>query len=378
MNQLQRLFQFGVFEVDTAARELRKGGLRVRIQDQPFELLAMLLQRPGEIVSRDAVREALWTSDTFVDFDHSLGTAVAKLRAALGDSARNPRFVETVANHGYKFIAPVTVVPAAPAVALAPLDLFVATPDASTRFVRWWTLRVASGLAVGAALLAVVLGLDLFAARDWLRQRTNPTIEALAVLPFENLSGDQGDSYLVDGVTESLITSLAQLRGARVISRTSSMQYRGTKKSLPAIAQELHVDALVEGSVVRSGSRVRVSAKLVDARTDAHLWARSYERDVRDVLTLQADVAQAIAEVLRVGREPGPQSSARSHRVLPDAQDAYLRGRYHLNQGEELSIRKSVDDSGRRLPQTRAMRAATRVWPKPASRSPTTTRRRTT
>ena len=346
--------RFGVFELDVAARELRSSGRRVKLQDQPFELLVLLARRPGEVVSRDDVRRALWPADTFVDFDHSLGTAVGKLRSALGDTARNPRFIETIANRGYKFVAPVEVMhprlQPLPVAAPVTAEARPPTPAAADSAVREsWTFRarlaaVIFGLLAGAALVALVLEFDLFSAGDWLRRYTNPPIGSLAVLPFRNLSQDQSQAYFVDGVTEALTTSLGQLQGVRVISRNSSAQYRDTTKSAPVIGRDLHVDALVVGAVFRNGRRVRVSAQLVDARTDSHLWARSYERDLGDVLTLQSELAQAIADEIRAKLSTSRASSARVHRVVPDAQDAYLRGRYHLNQGDEAGIRRSIDE----------------------------------
>jgi TolB-like protein/DNA-binding winged helix-turn-helix (wHTH) protein/Tfp pilus assembly protein PilF len=329
---LPRVIRFGAFDVDVAAGELRKGGSRVRLQEKPFQLLLLLLERPGEIVTRDEVRQALWPADTFVDFDHSLGTAIAKLRTALGDSARNPRFVETVANRGYKFIAPIH--PDAAVVAVSPPNRL-----------RWAARTTAAGFLAGGVVLAVVLGLDVAGARGWLRRQTNEPIGSLAVLPLQNLSNDKAQDYFVDGMTEQLITTLAQLQGIQVISRTSAMQYKNTSKRLPEIGRDLRVDALVEGSVLRSGGRVRISAQLVDARTDAHLWARSYDRDVGDVIALQTEIARAIADEVRVKLTPRQQTEqARTRRVDPAAQEAYLRGRYHFNQGAEPELRKSVDD----------------------------------
>ncbi len=348
-----RVIRFGSFDVDVPARELRKGGSRIRLQEKPFQLLLLLLDRPGQVVTRNEVRQALWPADTFVDFDHSLGTAIAKLRTALGDSARHPRFVETVANRGYKFIAPVSAGVSEPDEPLPePLLTFV-VPEASpvpaaassSRF-RWLAATTA-GLLAGGVVLVIVLGFDAFGARGWLRRQTNEPVGSIAVLPLQNLSNDPAQEYFVDGMTEQLITTLAQLSGIQVISRTSAMQYKGTKKRLSEIGRDLHVDAFVEGSVLRSGGRVRISAQLVDARTDAHLWARSYDRDAGDVLTLQSEIARAIADEIRAKLTTRQQTDlARPRRVDPDAEEAYLRGRYHLNQGGESELRKSVDDFG--------------------------------
>ena len=347
-------FRFADFELHVAARELRKDGVRVRIQDKPLDLLRLLLERPGEVVSRETVRQALWPADTFVDFDHSLGTALNKLRTALGDSARNPLFIETVANHGYKFIAPVTRPSAETTAVPAPADAAPspspAPPAVTTHIpvaVRWraGVLALVAGLVMGGALLAVILGLDLFGARQWLRRETTASVRSIAVLPLVNMSKEADQDYLVDGVTEQLITTLAQLPDLRVISRTSAMQFKGASKTLPQIGRELGVDTIVSGSVIRSADRVRVTAQLVDARTDQHLWAATYERNLGEVLDLQSEIARAIADEIRLQLTPAQQGVlARVHRVNPRAEEAYLRGRYHLNQGTEDGLRKALDD----------------------------------
>jgi TolB-like protein len=206
-------------------------------------------------------------------------------------------------------------------------------------------LTIASGLLLGAALLAIALGTNAFGARDWLRRQSTPQVRSLAVLPLRNLSNDAAEEYLVDGMTEQLIATLAQLPGLEVISRTSAMRYKDTRRTLPEIGRELNADVLIEGSVVRSGSRVRVTAQLIDARTDQHLWAQSYDRDVADVLVLQNDIARSIADEIRVTLTPAVQADlSRPRTVVPAAQEAYLRARYHLNKGDEAEVRKSVDD----------------------------------
>jgi TolB-like protein/DNA-binding winged helix-turn-helix (wHTH) protein/Tfp pilus assembly protein PilF len=340
--------RFGSFEVIPAAGEVRKGGVKIKLQEKPYQLLLLLLERPGEIVTREEVRRALWPADTFVDFDHSLGTAIAKLRTALGDSARSPRFVETVAGRGYKFIAPVTrTLPdqqVDEAAAHGPEEPAPAQPARSTHQFRRAIAGIPVGLLAGAAVLTLVLGFDISGIGSWLRRHTNGPVGALAVLPLQNLSNDSTQEYFVDGMTEQLITSLAQLRGVQVISRTSVMQYKGAKKPLPEIGRDLKVDALIEGSVMRSDNRVRISAQLVDARTDAHLWAGTYERDIGDTLALQDEIARAIADEIRATLAGRPGDPARTRRVIPAAEEAYLRGRYHLNQGSEAEILKSVDE----------------------------------
>jgi TolB-like protein len=268
----------------------------------------------------------------------------------LGDAARNPLFIETVANHGYKFIAPVTTEATEPAAEPAVTVESVPEPSAVPAPVSaspWTTRTVAltGGLAAGAALVAIVLGFDLFGAGTWLRRQTTASVRSIAVLPLENMSKDADQEYLVDGVTEQLITALAQLPDLRVISRTSAMQFKGAAKTLPQIGRELGVDTIVSGSVTRSADRIRVTAQLVDVRTDQHLWASSYERNLGEVLDLQSEIARAIADEIRVRLTPAQQGVlARAHGVDPRSEDAYLRGRYHLNQGTEPALRKALDN----------------------------------
>jgi TolB-like protein/DNA-binding winged helix-turn-helix (wHTH) protein len=325
--------RFAAFEVDLRVGELRKSGVRIKLQEKPLKLLALLLEHPGELITRDELREKLWPADTFVDFDHSLGTAIAKLRQALSDSAQNPRFVETVPGRGYRFLASVENVSQTPGQAL---------PRASQ--LQRLSFTIAVGLLVGALLVGTFLGFDVGGARQWLRRQSNRPMHSLAVLPLENLSGDPSQEYFADGMTDQLITNLAQLGNVRVISRTSVMQYKGTKKLLPQVARELNVDAVVEGSVVRSGQRVRISAQLVDAANDQHLWAQSYERDSNDLLALQSEMSRAIAEEIKLKLTPQEQKNlSKLARVDPAVQEDYLRGRYHLNNGGSTEIRKASE-----------------------------------
>jgi TolB-like protein/DNA-binding winged helix-turn-helix (wHTH) protein len=345
MEELKRpKIRFGVFEVDLQARELRKQGFKVKLQEQPFQILSMLLERPGEIVTREEIRKRLWPADTFVDFDSGLNRATNRLRKSLGDDAESPRFVETAPRRGYRFIAPVHF-PDEDPVEIAALRLDVSAPaeiaDLGTgRRNRWIFGSVA--LLSAAALLGLA-----FAPPKSLRYfqfwRRAPAITSIAVLPLANLSGDPAQDYFSDGLTDELITETAKIGTLRVISRTSSMQYKGTHKSLPVIAKELGVDALVEGSVVRMGDQVRVTAQLIDARDDRHIWSESYQRNVVDVLTLQSEVAQTIANQVRVKLTSEQHASlARVHRVNAGSLEAYLKGSLFLNQGMG-SLDKSVE-----------------------------------
>lgn len=329
------VLRFATFEVDLRAGELRQDGARVRLQDKPFRLLAALLEHPGDLVTREELCRRLWPSDTFVDFDNSLNNAVNRVRAALGDAADQPRFVETVGRRGYRFVAPVE--PAPPATAASP-PTTVGEPPVRTRLRR---------VVVGVVLLALA-----GAGAGWLAWRSRPepadAIRSLAVLPFDNLSADAEQEYLADGVTDALITELAGIRSLRVISRQSVIRYKDSARPLPEIAAELGVDGIVEGTVLRSGDRVRVNAQLIHAPRDQHLWARNFDRAADDMLALQADIARAVADGVRATlTAPEQEHFAQAHRVDPAAYDLYLRGRYSFNRrwaGDmEAALLKCVD-----------------------------------
>ncbi len=340
-----RPIRFGIFEVDLHAGELRKSGLNLRLRGQPFDVLAMLLEQPGEIVTREEIQKKLWPADTFVDFDHSLNTAVNKIREALGDDANNPRFVETVPRRGYRFIYPVATMSSSPESVAAVSDRRTAMRTSPLQ------KRVALATGIVVAIVAVLIALNVAGLRDRVMSVVGarhgvplPKIESIAVLPLENLSGDPEQEYFADGMTEELITSLGKIGSLRVISRTSAMRYKNSDKSLPEIGRELNVDAVVEGSVMRSGDRVRITANLLDARSERHLWAESYERDLRDILALQSDVARAIAGEIRANLTPQGQARlARARPVNPGAFEAYLKGQYFMSkwteEGGKLAIK---------------------------------------
>lgn len=293
-----RVFRFDVFELDTHAGELRKRGVKLRLQGQPLQVLATLLNRPGDLVTREEFRAQIWQSDTFVDFDHSLHNAIARLRETLGDSAESPRYIETLPRRGYRFIAPVDGIPAQPVTNLP---------------------------SRGGA------------------QASQDTIQSLAVLPLEDLSGQTGEDYFADSMTEAVITSLAKIKALRVISRTSAMQYKGARKSLRQIARELNVDAVLEGSVLRSGERIRINAQLIHASTDHHLWAESYERDYRDILALQSEIAREVASQIQILLTPEERERlGEVRRINPEAHELYLKARYFWNKRTEESVRKAL------------------------------------
>ena len=338
--------RFGVFEVDLRAGELRKHGVRLRLQEQPFQVLAMLLERPGETVTREELRNRLWTAETFVDFDHGVNKAVNRIRDALGDSATSPRFVETVARRGYRFIADVTIVEGAPPAGVeAKADdllraegVSVAPVAAPPPRLRRWHLSVITGIALALASILVAV---------WALQSRAPQpalIRSLAVLPLDNLSGDSSQEYFADGMTDELIATLGQISALRVISRTSVMPYKRARKPLPQIAHELNVDAVVEGTVLRSDGRVRITAQLIEARDDRHLWSETYDGDLRDTLTLQNKVAQAIAEQIRINLKPQEQATLKHGKVVdPQAYEAYLKGRYFWNKRTGDDFEKAVE-----------------------------------
>jgi TolB-like protein len=287
-----KTIQFGVFDVNLRAGELRKRGIKIKLQEQPLQILQILLENPGQVVTREELQQRIWPADTFVDFDHGLNNAIRRLREALGDSADAPRYIETLARRGYRFIGSLCAGPAS----------------------------------------------------------TPAPIRSLAVLPLENLSNDPQQEYFAEGLTEALITTLAKIGDLRVVSRTSTLQYKGVRKPLREIARELEVDVIVEGTVLRAGRRVRITAQLIDAPKETHLWAESYERHLRDVLTLQSEVAQAIAREIRVKLTPQERAHlGQPHPVDPEAYEAYLKGRYHWNRRSGEALPKAVESFRRAI-----------------------------
>ncbi len=356
---LTRIVHFGVFEVDLKASELRKQGLRLKLSEQPFQILAMLLEKPGEIITRDELRNRLWQTDTFVDFDHGLNNAVMRLREVLGDSSENPRYVETIPRRGYRFIGQIAdsslVKPPqgvqefgaddlAPA-SEAPAPTALPAHDGHRFSGRWIAISIVAVLValVGmAALAAHYLGSSSTRAENGpaLKQTTS-----LVVLPLENLSGDsdKNQDYFADGMTDELIANLAKIHSLRVISRSTAMAYKGTRKPLSEIARELHVDAVVEGTVMRVGSRVRITAELVQVSTDHHLWAETYESQIGDVLALQNRVSSAIVNEIRINLTPEDRERlAKNPAILPEAYENYLKGRFYWNKRTDENLTKAI------------------------------------
>ena len=352
--------KFGAFEVSFESGEVRKAGLKIRVQQQPLKLLQILLERPGEVVSREELRNRLWTDESFGDFDQAVNIAIGKLRSAFGDSADDPRYIETLPKRGYRFIAEVSIVeldgrggrqasaaregPAGTVMskhsnaAQEPLSLQAEIVTTAAKRQKWGTRRI----ALAAALVLGLLIVAIFLAVSWVRRPTG--IRSLAVLPLDNFSGDASQDYFADGMTDELITNLAQIRALRVVSRTSVMMYKGTHKPLSQIARELNVDAVVEGSVFRSGDQVRITAQLVQVPADKHLWAQSYQGNVRDTLTVQYQVARAIAERIRIEVTPREQAALENRKIVnPEAYEAYLKGRYSWNRRTADGLKNAVD-----------------------------------
>ena len=332
--------RFATFEVDAGSRELFKQGRKVKLQEQPFELLLALLERPGEVLTREELEQRIWPDDTVVDFDRGINRAINRVRDALGDCAENPRFVETLPRRGYRFIAPVQELDLADA-ELAPSG----EGEGATREPPAGPTSGARAFAGKRVLLAAAGAMALAAALFWnpgnWRDRLTGAspgyqVRSIAVLPFANLSNDPAQEYFTDGITDELITDLASLDGVRVISRTSVMSYKGKRQPLPAIASALGVDAVVEGSVVRANQRVRITAQLLLARKDRHLWAASFERDLGDILSVQRDIAAAIARQIRA--HVLSVAGSRRTAIAPAAYDDYLQGRFFWN-------RRSVPDT---------------------------------
>jgi TolB-like protein/DNA-binding winged helix-turn-helix (wHTH) protein/Tfp pilus assembly protein PilF len=334
--QPNSVVRFGTYEVSRQSGEVRKAGLRIRVQQQPMKLLEILLEHPGEVVTREELRSRVWPDESFGDFDQALNIAIGKLRSALGDSAESPRFIETLPKRGYRFIADVSVVDTdARPERQEPVLGDLSATDRGHK-IQGIGLAVAPQrrlLPTRGIIVTLALVLSLAILSVWLFHSRAPTgMRSIAVLPLDNLSGDASQNYFADGMTDELITDLAQISALRVISRTSVMAYKGARKPLPQIARELNVDAVVEGTVLRSGDRVRITAQLIEASTDKHVWSQSYEGELRDTLAVQNRVASAIADQIRINLTPQERAALKNAKVVnPEAYESYLKGRYFWN-----------------------------------------------
>jgi TolB-like protein/DNA-binding winged helix-turn-helix (wHTH) protein/Tfp pilus assembly protein PilF len=313
-----RRIHTGLFDIDFGSGEVHKDGRKVQLQEQPFRVLEILLERPGEVVTREQLQERLWSADTYVGFDEGLNTAIRKLRVAFGDSAENPRFIETVSRRGYRFIAPVK--PGLISSPSAPSAIIAARKHRSPSLKTRWI-----GLAV---VVFAVCALTLF-LRTVAHHKPPHGKITLVVLPLENFTGDSQQDYLADGVTEEIIAQLGSLdpQHLGVIARTSSMRYKHTQKSAAQISSEVGANYLLEGSVRHSGDRIRVTAQLIQSSDQTHLWADSYDRELSDVLRIESDIASSVASEIRLTlSQQIHQRLAAAGRTNVEAHDAYLRG----------------------------------------------------
>lgn len=335
--------RFGVFEANLPARELRKHGIRIKLRGQPFEILAILLEKPGEIVTREVMQKRLWPADTFVDFEHSLNSAVKKLRQALGDSPENSRYIETIPRVGYRFVAPIQVIQEASPQTDTTKREIQASPPASSMS-KW-------AIVLTLSLAAVVLAGAFWGVRRfWPRPAVPSGRIMLAVLPFENLTGDAGQEYFSDGLTEEMIAQLGRLDPERlgVIARTSVMHYKNNQEQSEQIGHELGVEYVLEGSVRRDSDKVRISAQLIQVKDQTHLWARQYDRELTSLLALQGEIAQEIADEIeltlggrkRIAADPKPATSPSSY----EAYDLYLKGRYFWNKRTAQGFQQAIQN----------------------------------
>ena len=351
--RLNTLVCFGPFQLDLRTGELRKGGIGINLPDQPFQVLKTLLERPGELVTREELRQRLWSAETFVDFEHGLNAAVRRLRDALGDSADVPRFIETLPRRGYRFIAPVIQPPAAEEAPSHPEEQTKseALPTPAETLARPLTrARVPAVVATMALVAAAILW--AFGYRPWSPAPRESAAEngrfMLAVLPFQNLTGDPDKEYLADGMTEELIAQLGRMdpSGVGVIARTSAMQFKKTSKRADQIGSDLGVSHLLEGSVRTTGSRIRVAVQLIETRHESQLWAEQYERDARDVLALQREVAEAIVRQITKRLAVTPSyinAEAQRHSTIAEAYEHYLRGRYYWSKDTSDRLQKAME-----------------------------------
>ena len=347
------VYQFGDFRLDCGRFELTRMGHSLSLERKPLELLILLAERRGQLVTRTEIAERLWEPEVFVDTEHGINTAIRKIRQTLRDDPDEPSFVQTVMGKGYRFVAEVAVQGSADSessrantdgglsgsqtavVESAPISPAGVLPQVSGNRWRWLAW------AVPSLLLALAVAYVILKSRQ--TNATPAKIQSLAVLPLKNLSGDPGQDYFADGMTEALIGRLSMIHGLRVVSRTSVMRFKDAPTSVPEIAKTLGVDAIVEGSVMREGSHVRVHTQLIRAATDEHFWSESYDREMGSVLALESDIAQSIAEKVEVtvtGEER--QRLAAAHPVAPEVYESYLKGRFVTNHQGRVELEQSI------------------------------------
>ena len=332
--------QSDFLELDLRRYELRRGGVVLKLEKIPMELFILLVERRDQLVGREEIIARLWGKDVFLDTEQGINTAIRKIRLALDDDPNQPRFLQTVVGKGYRFVGPITTLGASQATQSSVPSIKKEDAQTSRR-------SPAHRRVVKASLAAVVLCVTLaiaFKYVDWARWMPHPAVHSIAVLPLKNLSGNPADEFFADGMTDELITNLAKISALRVTSYTSVAKYKTTSKPLPQVAQELQVDAIVEGSVLRSGDQIRITTQLIYAPRDQHLWAEEYQRYVRDVIDLQREVARDVAEQVRVTLSPNERNRlSAAGAVDPAAYEAYLRGRSFWNQRSQASLLKAID-----------------------------------
>lgn len=331
-----RRVRAGLFEIDLGSSEIHKAGRKIPLQEQPFRVLAILLECPGEVVTREKLQERLWPADTYVGFDEGLNTAIRKLRVAFGDSAENPRFIETVSRRGYRFIAPVQITSPSLAVTKA------AKLGHISNRTKWIAL---------AMVIAALIVTSLFVRSTAHRQQPHAKI-MLVVLPLENFTGDPQQDYLADGITEEIIARLGTLdpQHLGVIARTSAMHYKHTQKSAAQISREVGVSYLLEGSVRHSGDRIRVTAQLIQSSDQSHLWANSYDRELSDVLRIESDIASSVSSEIRLTlSEQMHQRLAAEVPINAEAHDAYLRGLQGWNLRTQHGFQQAITNFNRAI-----------------------------
>jgi len=349
----RRLVRFGAFELDSHSGELRKHGLRIRLRDKPFQVLMALLERPRELVTRKELQERLWPGDTFVEFENGINNAISRLRETLGDTADHPRFIETVPRRGYRFVAPIETArdAAEPPVAVESVPAPTAAPPATPPpDVMPVTTGKRPGWMWATAAAVAVVAISAVGAWIALSPRPAPTSaprlarQTVAVLPF--VAGDaseaSADSYIAFGMTEAITTELSRAGALKVISQTSALQYRGVRKPLKQIAEELGAGTIVEGSVLREGDQVRITVQLIDANTDTHLWAQNYGRESSSALSTQRQLAGEVAAIIRSRLAPADRTTTPLiSQTSPAAYEAYVKGRYFMQQQTPDTVQKS-------------------------------------
>ncbi|MEO8126547.1 MAG: winged helix-turn-helix domain-containing protein [Bryobacteraceae bacterium] len=342
------LYRFGSFEMDGASRELRKHGVRLKFEEQPFRLLAGLVERQGDVVTREELKKSLWPDETYGDFDRGLNRVVNKIRIALGDSAVNPRFIETLPRRGYRFLAPVSIVerpgsqPESVPPDIAPLD---SQPIQTPRNVaKWYSVRPKS--VRWQAALAVLVGAAAVASLTWfgISRVRAPRFTALAVLPLEGVAreGDEGD--FAYGMTDQLIASLSRISSLRVVSLKSMMHYKGTRTKLADVAKELKVDGLVEGSLFVSNGNMRMNIRLVRFPGEQTVWTKSYERSAAEAISLQREIAQNVAQEIGAAITPDDRKRLAHHArsIDPALQELYSKGRFLATEQSRDSIERGL------------------------------------